>query len=158
MDIEDCCTGAQSLADQGKADAGKLVIDGGSAGGFAALAALTFHKVFSAGTSFYGICDLVALTKDTHKFESRYTDTLIGPYPEDEEVYEARSPINHVDQLDCALCIFQGSEDKVRISRGISSLEEQEPGELLWNFGWGYSDLPLRAYTLVVWSHRSSVV
>lgn len=113
LDIEDCCRGAQFLADEGKADPGKLLIDGGSAGGFAALAALTFHKVFSAGTSFYGISDLEALAKDTHKFESRYLDTLIGPYPEDKETYEERSPIHSTDQLDCALCIFQGSEDKV---------------------------------------------
>ena len=112
-DIEDCCSGAQFLADEGKADSGKLLIDGGSAGGFAALAALTFHKVFSAGTSFYGVSDLEALAKDTHKFESRYLDTLIGPYPEDKKIYEERSPIHYTEQLDCALCIFQGSEDKV---------------------------------------------
>ena len=105
------------MADQKKADPARLVIDGGSAGGFAALAALTFHNVFSAGASFYGIGDLVALTQDTHKFESRYTDTLIGPLkdPGDEKVYIARSPINRVDLLKCALCIFQGSEDKVRV-------------------------------------------
>ncbi|KAJ7307736.1 PFAM peptidase S9 prolyl oligopeptidase active site domain protein, partial [Desmophyllum pertusum] len=112
-DIEDCCSGAQFLADTGKADPARLLIDGGSAGGFAALAALTFHKVFSAGTSFYGISDLVTLAMDTHKFESRYLDTLIGPYPQDEEIYKARSPINHTGQLDCALALFQGSEDKV---------------------------------------------
>lgn len=74
---------------------------------------MTFHKVFSAGTSFYGVSDLEALAKDTHKFESRYLDTLVGPYPEDKQLYEERSPINHTEQLDCALCIFQGSEDKV---------------------------------------------
>ena len=105
------------MADQKKADPAKLVIDGGSAGGFAALASLTFHNVFSAGTSFYGIGDLLALAKDTHKFESHYTDTLIGPLdnPGDDTVYIARSPINRVDLLKCALCIFQGSEDKVRV-------------------------------------------
>ena len=75
---------------------------------------MTFHKVFSAGTSFYGVSNLEALAKDTHKFESRYLDTLVGPYDEDHKhLYEERSPINHTDQLDCALCIFQGSEDKV---------------------------------------------
>ena len=70
--------------------------------------------MFSAGTSFYGICDLEMLTKDTHKFESHYMETLIGPYPEDKKLYEERSPINYIDQLNCALAIFQGSEDKVR--------------------------------------------
>ena len=69
--------------------------------------------MFSAGTSFYGVSDLEALAKDTHKFESRYLDTLIGPYPEDKKLYDERSPINNTEQLDCALCIFQGSEDKV---------------------------------------------
>ena len=115
LDIEDCCTGAKAMADQGKADPARLVIDGGSAGGFAALAAMTFHKVFSAGTSFYGISDLQALAEETHKFESHYTETLIGPYVTDKDktVYIARSPINRVDLMDCALCIFQGSEDKV---------------------------------------------
>lgn len=115
LDIEDCCTGAKAMADQGKADPARLVIDGGSAGGFAALAAMTFHKVFSAGTSFYGISDLQALAEETHKFESHYTETLIGPYDTDKDktVYIARSPINRVDLMDCALCIFQGSEDKV---------------------------------------------
>lgn len=113
LDIDDCCTGARAMADQGKADPAKLAIDGGSAGGFAALAAITYHSVFSAATSFYGISDLVALATDTHKFESRYLDTLIGLYPEDEKVYVARSPINRVDLVSSALCIFQGSEDKV---------------------------------------------
>ena len=89
------------------------MIDGGSAGGFAALAALTFHKVFSTGTSFCGISDLEAIARETHKFQSHYCDTLIGPYPEDKKKFKERSPINHIDQLDCPLAIFQGSEDKV---------------------------------------------
>ena len=115
LDIDDCYKGAESLADQGKADRGKLFIDGGSAGGFAALASITFHgDVFSAGTSFYGVCDLTALAASTHKFESRYLDTLIGPLPGAQEIYDERSPIKHVDKLDCAVCIFQGLEDKVR--------------------------------------------
>ena len=102
------------MADEGKADPARLMIDGGSAGGFAALAALTFHEVFSAGTSFYGVSDIEALAKDTHKFESHYMETLVGPYPEEKQTYWDRSPIHHTDQLKCALAIFQGSEDKVR--------------------------------------------
>jgi len=108
------------MADQGKADPAKLAIDGGSAGGFAALAAITYHNVFSAATSFYGVSDLVALAADTHKFESRYLDTLIGPYPEEEKLYIARSPINRVDLINSALCIFQGSQDEVSIEIRMS--------------------------------------
>lgn len=108
------------MADQGKADPAKLAIDGGSAGGFAALAAITYHNVFSAATSFYGVSDLAALAAETHKFESRYLDTLIGPYPEEEKVYIARSPINRVDLINSALCIFQGSQDKVSLEIRMS--------------------------------------
>lgn len=104
-----------ALADEGKADRERLTIDGGSAGGYAALAALTFHDEFSAGTSFYGISDVSALAENTHKFESHYTDTLIGPYPEDKETYEERSPAFHAEQITSALAMFQGSEDKVSL-------------------------------------------
>ena len=90
------------------------MIRGGSAGGYTTLAALTFHpEVFRAGASYYGVSDVEALAKDTHKFESRYLDTLIGPYPEAKEVYRERSPIHFIDRLSCALIVFQGLEDKV---------------------------------------------
>ena len=108
------------MADKGKADPAKLAIDGRSAGGFAALAAITYHNVFSAATSFYGVSDLAALAAETHKFESRYLDTLIGPYPEQEKVYIARSPINRADLVNSALCIFQGKEDKVSLKKRMS--------------------------------------
>jgi len=105
--------GALHLVSQGRADAKRLAIRGGSAGGFTALAALTFHDAFKAGASYYGIGDLEALASDTHKFESRYLDSLVGPYPERKDLYEARSPIHHVDRLACPVIFFQGLEDKV---------------------------------------------
>ena len=112
-DVEDCVHGAQALAREGRVDGERLAIRGGSAGGYTVLAALTFHDVFKAGASYYGIGDLEALARDTHKFESRYLDSLIGPYPEDRELYRERSPINHVDRLSCPAIFFQGLEDKV---------------------------------------------
>jgi len=112
-DVEDVCAGAQYLVKEGMVAAGKLAIDGGSAGGFTTLAALAFNDVFTAGCSLYGVADLAALAGDTHKFESRYLDRLVGKYPEDKDVYEARSPICHVDQLACPILLLQGSEDKI---------------------------------------------
>ena len=90
-----------------------MAISGRSAGGYTTLCALTFANCFSAGASHYGIGDLSALVKGTHKFESRYLDGLVGPWPEAEEEYRARSPINHVDGLDCPVIFFQGLQDKV---------------------------------------------
>ena len=112
-DVEDCCDGAQYLVEQGLADPNRLIIKGGSAGGYTVLCALTFHNVFSAGASYYGIGDLESLLSDTHKFESRYLDRLVGTYPDHKKVYQQRSPINHVEQLNCPVIFFQGTEDKV---------------------------------------------
>ena len=97
----------------GKADPARLAIRGGSAGGYTTLAALTFHQVFKAGASYYGISDLEVLQQDTHKFESRYNESLIGPYPAAREVYVARSPIHFTDRLSCPIILFQGLDDKV---------------------------------------------
>ena len=113
LDVEDVCAGAEYLVEQGLADPDRLLIKGGSAGGYTVLAALTFHDTFSAGASHYGIGDLTTLAQDTHKFESRYLDKLVGPWPQAESVYRARSPINHIEQLDCPVIFFQGMEDKV---------------------------------------------
>lgn len=113
VDVDDCVNGAKYLAAQGWVDGDRLCIDGGSAGGYTTLAALAFRDVFKAGASFYGVSDLTALATDTHKFESRYLDGLIGPYPEEAELYRARSPINAVDQLSCPVIFFQGDEDKI---------------------------------------------
>jgi dipeptidyl aminopeptidase/acylaminoacyl peptidase len=89
------------------------VIRGGSAGGYTTLCALTFTDLFKAGASYYGIGDLKALADDTHKFESRYTDTLVGPLPEAEALYAERSPLAHADRLSCPVIFLQGLEDKV---------------------------------------------
>ena len=113
LDVEDVCAGAEYLVDQGLADPKRLLIKGGSAGGYTVLAALTFHDTFSAGASHYGIGDLTTLAQDTHKFESRYLDKLVGPWPQAEDIYRQRSPINHIEQLDCPVIFFQGMEDKV---------------------------------------------
>ncbi len=113
VDVDDCVNGARYLADRGAVDGNRLAIRGGSAGGYTTLCALTFRGVFKAGASHYGIGDLEALAKDTHKFESRYLDHLIGPYPERRDLYVERSPIHFTDRLNCAMILFQGLEDKV---------------------------------------------
>lgn len=113
LDVTDCIDGARHLVDQGLADGSKLAIRGSSAGGYTTLCALTFHDDFSAGASYYGISDVEALAKETHKFESRYLDTVIGPYPEQRDLYVARSPIHHVEQIRTPIILFQGLEDKV---------------------------------------------
>lgn len=113
VDVDDCVTGAEHLADEGLVDPSRLAIRGGSAGGFTTLAALTSSQVFAVGVSLYGIGDLEAMARDTHKFESRYLDGLVGEYPADKDTYIDRSPIHHVDRLDSAMLLLQGLEDKV---------------------------------------------
>jgi len=114
VDVEDSINAARHLVRLGQADPDRLIIRGGSAGGYTTLAALTFHPgEFKAGASYYGISDVEVLAHDTHKFESHYLDTLIGPYPEEGDRYRERSPVHFVDRLSCALILFQGLEDKV---------------------------------------------
>lgn len=112
-DVEDAVAGAKWLSDQKLADPARLIIRGGSAGGFTVLAAHAFHNTFSAGASHYGISDLTILAEETHKFESRYLDQVIGPYPELDHVYQQRSPINHLDNFKAPLIMLQGLDDKV---------------------------------------------
>jgi dienelactone hydrolase len=112
-DIEDCVAGARHLADTGVVDGSRLGVRGGSAGGFVVLAGLAFHETFSAGVSLFGVADVSLLAKETHKFESRYLDGLIGPWPAARETYDARSPIHHVDQITSPLLLLQGEEDRV---------------------------------------------
>ena len=112
-DVEDCIAAARYLIDQGKVDEARVAISGGSAGGYTVLCALTFHDLFKAGASYYGISDLEALARDTHKFESRYLDRLVGPYPEQRQLYRARSPIHFAERLSCPVIFFQGLEDRV---------------------------------------------
>jgi dipeptidyl aminopeptidase/acylaminoacyl peptidase len=112
-DVEDCVAVCEFLVARGDVDPSRLCIRGGSAGGFTTLAALTFHEVFAAGASHFGVADLGALAADTHKFESRYLDSLVGPWPEARATYEERSPIFHTDRIDRPLAVFQGLDDPV---------------------------------------------
>jgi dipeptidyl aminopeptidase/acylaminoacyl peptidase len=113
VDTEDCISAARHLAGLGRVDAARMAIRGGSAGGYTTLCALTFHDVFAAGASHYGVADAEALARDTHKFESRYLDSLIGPYPEERALYRERSPIHFAEQLSCPLLLLQGLEDEI---------------------------------------------
>lgn len=113
VDVEDCCNAALYLVEQRLADPNRLAIRGGSAGGYTTLACLAFKDVFKAGASHFGVSDLEALAKETHKFESRYLDSMIGPYPERKDLYVERSPINFAHNIKCPIILFQGDEDKV---------------------------------------------
>ncbi len=113
VDVDDCCNGARWLAEQGLVDGKRMAISGGSAGGFTTLAALVFKDTFSAGASHYGIGDLEALARDTHKFESRYCDNLIGPYPQRRDLYLERSPVRHVERLSTPILLLQGDSDPI---------------------------------------------
>lgn len=113
VDVEDCVNGARYLVAQGWVDGDRMAISGGSAGGYTTLAALTFWDVFKAGASHYGISDLEVLATDTHKFESRYLDGLVGAYPEQKNLYIERSPIHFTERLSCPVAFFQGLEDQV---------------------------------------------
>jgi len=113
VDLDDCEAAARWLGAQGRVDPERLCIRGGSAGGYTTLAVLAFRSTFAAGASHYGVADLEALATETHKFESRYLDSLIGPYPADRQVYVDRSPIHHVEGFDRPLAVFQGLEDEV---------------------------------------------
>ena len=113
VDVDDCANGALHLAERGLVDGGRLAITGGSAGGYTTLCALTFRDDFAAGASHYGVSDTETLAQETHKFESRYLDQLIGPYPDMADLYGERSPIRHAERLSCPVIFFQGLEDEV---------------------------------------------
>ena len=113
VDVDDCVNAVTALITRDAVDPQRVAITGGSAGGFTTLCALTFRECFTAGSSYYGVSDLKALVRDTHKFESRYLDRLIGPLPECADIYDRRSPIHFTDRLSCPLILFQGLEDAV---------------------------------------------
>jgi dipeptidyl aminopeptidase/acylaminoacyl peptidase len=113
VDVEDCANGAKYLAGRGLVDGGRLMITGGSAGGYTTLCSLAFTETFAAGASHFGVSDVEELAKETHKFESRYLDRLIGPYPERADLYRERSPIHSTEKLSCPVIFFQGLEDEV---------------------------------------------
>lgn len=113
VDVADCASGARAMGESRRADPTRLAIAGGSAGGYTTLRALTATNVFSAGISLYGVGDLEGLAQDTHKFESRYLDGLVGPYPGALQTYQDRSPVHHVDQLSAPILLLQGADDMV---------------------------------------------
>jgi len=114
VDLQDCVNAARFLVDRGDVDGDRILVRGGSAGGYVVMCGLTFTDVFAAGASYFGIADLVPFAEgETHKFESRYEHTMIGPWPEDEDTYRARSPINFTDLLSTPMLVLQGAEDHV---------------------------------------------
>jgi dipeptidyl aminopeptidase/acylaminoacyl peptidase len=113
VDVDDCVNGAKYLAARGLVDSDRMAIRGGSAGGYTTLLALTQRDAFKAGASYYGVSDLTVFVADTHKFESRYLDSLVGPYPESDEIYKQRSALNYISGLSCPVIFFQGLDDKV---------------------------------------------
>jgi dipeptidyl aminopeptidase/acylaminoacyl peptidase len=113
VDVEDCVNAARYLVERGEVDPERLAIRGGSAGGFTTLAALTFADVFKAGANYFGVADFETFVGDTHKFESRYLDSLVGPYPERKDLYYERSPANFVDRISVPVITLQGLEDAI---------------------------------------------
>jgi dipeptidyl aminopeptidase/acylaminoacyl peptidase len=113
VDVEDVIAAARFLVTTGRADPARTAISGGSAGGYTVLVALCTSDVFRAGADYYGVSDMTALARDTHKFESRYLDSLIGPLPQAQAVYASRSPLNHLDGFKVPLIVFQGAEDPI---------------------------------------------
>ena len=113
VDVDDCVNGARYLAERGEVDGARLIITGGSAGGYTTLCALTFRNTFKAGASHFGISNTEAMARDTHKYESQYLTGLLGRYPERKDIYFDRSPINFPERLSCPVIFFQGLEDKV---------------------------------------------
>ncbi len=111
--MDDCVNGAKYLIERGLVDSDRIAIRGWSASGYTTLATLAFRDLFRAGASHFGISDLETMTTDTHKFESRYLEGLIGPYPERRDVYLERSPIHHTEHLSCPMILFQGLDDRV---------------------------------------------
>jgi dipeptidyl aminopeptidase/acylaminoacyl peptidase len=129
VDVADVVHAARYLVEKGLADPERLAVRGGSAGGFTTMAALAFSDVFSAGVSYFGVSDLALLAAETHKFESRYLDRLVGPFPETEGRYRERSPLFALDRFDCPLLLLQGQKDKVvppdQAERILAALEEK---------------------------------
>ena len=127
VDVDDCVAGARFLAERGDVDGARLAVRGGSASGYTTLCALAFQNVFGAGISYFGIGDLLAFARETHKFESRYLDRLLGPLPEAESIYRERSPNNYAGQIRCPVLILQGKEDRV-----VPPAEAERIVDALW--------------------------
>ena len=127
IDVDDCVNGARFLAERGDVDGDRMAVRGGSASGYTTLCALAFRDVFGAGVSYFGIGDLLAFARETHKFESRYLDRLLGPLPEAEQIYRERSPNNYADRIRCPAMILQGLDDQV-----VPPTEAERIVDALW--------------------------
>ncbi|MDP9482983.1 MAG: prolyl oligopeptidase family serine peptidase, partial [Chloroflexota bacterium] len=127
VDVDDCVNGAAWLVARGLVDGERLAIRGGSASGYTTLCAVTFRDTFKAGTSYFGIGDLETFDTETHKFESRYTGSLVGPYPERKDLYYARSPLNFAERISCPVLILQGAEDRV-----VPAAQAEQIVDALW--------------------------
>jgi dipeptidyl aminopeptidase/acylaminoacyl peptidase len=113
VDVADCAAAARALVAAGRASSERIAIEGGSAGGFTVLAALCFSDVFRVGACRYAVADLAGLASSSHRFEARYLDGLVGPWPAERSTYEARSPLRHADRIHCPVIFFQGLQDQV---------------------------------------------
>jgi dipeptidyl aminopeptidase/acylaminoacyl peptidase len=127
VDVDDCVAGARWLAEQGRVDGSRMAIRGGSASGYTTLCAITFRDTFAAGVSYFGIGDLETFVKQTHKFESRYLETMIGPYPAMKERYRERSPLNFPDRIHCPALILQGADDQI-----VPQAQAEQIVDALW--------------------------
>ena len=127
VDLDDCVAGARWLVEQGLVDRDRVAIRGGSASGYTTLCAVTFSDAFKAGTSYFGIGDLETFVSQTHKFESRYLDRLVGPYPERKDLYRERSPLNFTDRISCPVLILQGAEDRI-----VAPAQAEQIVDALW--------------------------
>ncbi len=127
VDVDDCTNGASWLVERGVVDGQRLAIRGGSSSGYTTLCAITFRDTFKAGTSYFGIGDLETFETETHKFESRYTGSLVGPFPERRDLYRERSPLNFTDRISCPVLILQGAEDRI-----VPAVQAEQIVDALW--------------------------
>ena len=166
VDVEDCIHVVKHLTATGRVDPKRCVIRGGSAGGLTVLRALQVSDVFAAGVSLYGVADLEGLLAETHKFESRYLDNLVGSYPEHAARYKERSPINYAHDINVPLLVLQGDEDKVvppsQSEAIVKAVSDQKLAHAYVLFkgeqhGWRQASTLIRALELELWFYGAAL-